>query len=836
MHSQTFTFRSVNQLIEQLERTVIHRDADYLIQIFAACSAEIAREYSSLIKHSIPNSVIIGASAQFAIANGRTLEGECVVHLTQFSTSEIFAYHTPIESEIKETCSDIAPMLRRHPHRKAMIGFADGIDANDYALFSQLTRYEPMLPISGGVAQDVNDESWVLLNQTTYNRHIVTVLLCGEQLNVERQCFTEWHPIGREFEVTEAEFGRVYALDGQPPLQYYKKYLNQDHPIAFEVARDFPLLKHTQSGQDTFVPTAISADGSMDFGSDLQKGDRVRFCYNHPSLTINQVNGAVKRLKRFAPQALFIYNCLSRLDFMEGDEELEVFDQLPDVAAQGFFCMGEFFHTAGKHLIKHHSMTILALNEREHSADAPPLISEQPVAVKDNLSPLFSLIKNSLDDVDNMQQQMEQRLKAQSNSLLASYRIDPKTELPNRSVLKERLEQFTHRDHLISVKVTNFPQVNEKYGYEIGDLLLKDLTTHIKQTIAQHVPNGLVSLYSLGIAEWALVFNSYMTQEEIKEYFIGLADYTEKLNFEPVGLPEMDYLSVSVRGGLVSRDSFPVDSPDELLLKSIESRRFATKNHQFIASASELRSEERQRQEEFGWLNSVSRAVQRKNVIAYAQGIVSVENNQPSFYECLVRIEEEGKIIMPGQFLPVIEGTHLYARLSHQMIKETFRHMRNRSESFSINLSPQDMLSDRTMYLLEQEVVQLSDPSRFGVEVLETEQIKDYNRMREICDHFRAMGVRIVVDDFGSGYSNIDEIIKLEPHIIKVDGSLVRNIDRDPKQRAITQQLVNLCKVFNAKTVAEFVHNKQVADLATDMGFDYLQGFYFFEPKPIELI
>jgi EAL domain-containing protein (putative c-di-GMP-specific phosphodiesterase class I) len=291
-----------------------------------------------------------------------------------------------------------------------------------------------------------------------------------------------------------------------------------------------------------------------------------------------------------------------------------------------------------------------------------------------------------------------------------------------------------------------------------------------------------------------------------------------------------------VRGGLVSRDNFPVDSPDELLLKSIESRRFATKNHQFIVSANELRSEERQRQEEFGWLNSVSRAVQRKNVVSYAQGVVSVETNQPAFYECLVRIEEEGKIIMPGQFLPVIEGTHLYARLSHQMIKETFRHMRNRTESFSINLSPQDMLSNRTMYLLEQEVVQLKDPSRFGVEVLETEQIKDYNRMREICDHFRAMGVRIVVDDFGSGYSNIDEIIKLEPHIIKVDGSLVRNIDRDPKQRAITEQLVNLCQVFNAKTVAEFVHNKQVADIATDMGFDFLQGFYFFEPKPTELI
>ena len=103
--------------------------------------------------------------------------------------------------------------------------------------------------------------------------------------------------------------------------------------------------------------------------------------------------------------------------------------------------------------------------------------------------------------------------------------------------------------------------------------------------------------------------------------------------------------------------------------------------------------------------------------------------------------------------------------------------------------------------------------------------------MIEVCDHFRALGARIIVDDFGSGYSNIDEIIKLEPQIIKLDGSLIRNIDRDPKQRSIAAQLVKLCQVFNAKTVAEFVHNQQVCELAEDMGIDYLQGYYFGEPK-----
>lgn len=87
------------------------------------------------------------------------------------------------------------------------------------------------------------------------------------------------------------------------------------------------------------------------------------------------------------------------------------------------------------------------------------------------------------------------------------------------------------------------------------------------------------------------------------------------------------------------------------------------------------------------------------------------------------------------------------------------------------------------------------------------------------------------MDDFGSGYSNIDEIIRLEPDVIKLDGSLIKTIDKDHKQRQITGQLVKLCQVLNAKTVAEFVHNQEVCNIAESIGVDYLQGFYLAEPS-----
>lgn len=153
-----------------------------------------------------------------------------------------------------------------------------------------------------------------------------------------------------------------------------------------------------------------------------------------------------------------------------------------------------------------------------------------------------------------------------------------------------------------------------------------------------------------------------------------------------------------------------------------------------------------------------------------------------------------------------------------------------------INLAPQDFMSERTLEHLERAIKSLKNPGRVGIEVLETEQIKDYAHMIDVCNQLRNLGASIIIDDFGSGYSNIDEIIKLEPQVIKLDGSLIRNIDFDLKQRHITQQLIQLCHVLEAKTVAEFVHNAEICRIVENMGIDYLQGFHLAEPAPIPLL
>ncbi|KOO11264.1 diguanylate cyclase, partial [Vibrio xuii] len=247
------------------------------------------------------------------------------------------------------------------------------------------------------------------------------------------------------------------------------------------------------------------------------------------------------------------------------------------------------------------------------------------------------------------------------------------------------------------------------------------------------------NFYYIGTAEWAIVFRSNMRSELIKREFSRFVDQIEHINFEPYGLPEVDHLSVSIIGGIASVADFPDISGDELLLKAIDARRQGKVRNTHFTNAKDCAVTKDEYQDRLELMGIVSRAILNQRIITFSQPIFAAHSREQVSQECLVRIEDEGEIISPGRFLPIIEGTHLYTRLSRYMMESTLGYMANRQESFSINLSPQDMLSDRTLYLLEQAVLKMNDPRRLGIEVLESEQIKDFARMKEVCGHFSKM-------------------------------------------------------------------------------------------------
>ncbi|SUP47026.1 bifunctional diguanylate cyclase/phosphodiesterase [Vibrio furnissii] len=795
-----------------------------LIQVFSSLPAQDITPFAEQIVQRYPDAQLVGLSTGQIIHNGDIHHQGTLLLMTQFAEAKVSAAVSRFSNNPVRDTQTLVTALALQPNTQAILCFAEYLSMERSERIGAFNHLAPNVPVAGGAASDGDDGRWVLLGTQTYRDAMVAVALHGDTLHASNAAYTEWNPIGRHFRVTKTDGKTLYRLDDMPVQEVYNRYLGDGQHVPFEMLHNFPLIKGDLQQQDVYVPMYEDEPGIV-LNQALSVGDEVRFCFDHPSLTLEQVYFGAEQLRAFQPEQIFVYNCTSRLEFIEENQELL---PLQSVApTQGCYCMGELWHDGTLQRSLHHSMTYLALREGDTVERRAEPFS---LGRHDVIAPLFSLIRNSLSDLDEMNHNLAYKIQSQASMLTASYRVDPRTGLPNRVVLREKLLRMAGSHHLLALKLTNFNQINEKYGYQVGDRLLQDLSAHFQHYLQQHLP-GRSELFAIGVGEWATLFRSEADEAFIHLTFSQFVDQLEHVNFEPFGLPEVDYVSVSLCAGLVSRRDFPDKDPDDLLLRAIEARRHAHQHNRHFCNASQLRAQEQMRQERLGWLSCVSRAVLDNNVLVYAQPIYKAHSHELASLECLVRIDDDGEIILPGRFLPIIEGTHLYTRLSRQMINRTFDLMRDRHEAFSINLAPQDFMSERTLLNLEEAIKSLPDPSRVGLEVLETEQIKDYGHMIEVCNHFRSLGASIIVDDFGSGYSNIDEIVKLEPQVIKLDGSLIRNIDQDIKQRRIAQQLVQLCQVLNAKTVAEFVHNDEVRRISEAMGVDYLQGFHLGAPQ-----
>ncbi|CAH1567200.1 bifunctional diguanylate cyclase/phosphodiesterase [Vibrio rotiferianus] len=813
-----------NQLNDFLGTISWQTSKQYLVQLLSTQSREEATSFAQCLLEVVPHAHVVGHSARTLIysgdifTDGSLLIVSELVDTTLTSAVQTYSFSPDIDGY------DLKQSLALRDNSKAIISFSVQVERRDYPIYRGFCSDGP--PVSGGLAQANEGGCWVLFQTQCYEHAAVAVAMHSNTLKTWTNAYSEWNPVGMPHQVTEAKGNRLFKLGNKTAYDVYKRYLSDGRELTFGQLINFPLYRESVGKKEVCAVVEIHSDGSMTFDKSWCVGDEVQFCYNHPSLTLEQVKHGVLELMMHQPESVMIYNCASRLDFIDGSSEVKAFADIAPTL--GSYCMGELHRNNGQQEILHHSLTYLALREGDEVASLSVLGDE----VSSSISPLFSLIRNAISDLNEMNTHMEYQLERQARKLHESFRHDTRTGLKNRVALQEALNDLDDEEHLLTLKLLNFSHINEKYGYRVGDQLLNDLSLHFSNRLRKRLGKpAALQLYSIGVGEWAFVFKADASSEVIKQHFTRFADAIEQTNFEPRGLLNIDYLTVSLCGGLVSRRDFPNATPDELLLKAIEARRAGVRNNTHICNAKDVEVNEDVRKEQLGWLSCVSRAILQQNIVTYSQPIVHAYSHRPASQECLVRIvEEDGSIIPPGRFLPIITDTHLYTRLSRHMIRNTLGYMQDKEGDFSINLSPQDFFSDKTLAVLERSILKLNDPRRLGLEVLESEQIKDYGRMIEVCSHFRKLGARIIVDDFGSGYSNIDEILKLEPEVIKIDGSLIKNIDKDPKQRKIASQLVRLCQVFNAQTVAEFVHNEEVCNIAQDMGVDYLQGYYLGEP------
>ena len=180
---------------------------------------------------------------------------------------------------------------------------------------------------------------------------------------------------------------------------------------------------------------------------------------------------------------------------------------------------------------------------------------------------------------------------------------------------------------------------------------------------------------------------------------------------------------------------------------------------------------------EMKMIQILNQVIENKRVIPYFQGIYDNEKKIINKYEALMRIEDnEGIIYNAFEFLDTAKKYHLYSALSTIMIKKVLSLFAGKKTIVSINLSADVINFKDIRQCIYNELEKAGNASNIIFDILEDEELRDIEVLRDFIQTVRQYGVRIAIDDFGSGYSNFIEIVKIEPDLIKADGSIIKDI------------------------------------------------------------
>jgi diguanylate cyclase (GGDEF)-like protein len=402
---------------------------------------------------------------------------------------------------------------------------------------------------------------------------------------------------------------------------------------------------------------------------------------------------------------------------------------------------------------------------------------------------------------------------------------DSLTGLPNRKRLLADLDE-AKSPVLFLVNVDDFKEINDIFGYRIGDSVLVFLAKVLRHIL----PDYVSGIYKLAGDEFALLVDARdrkISRIMLVNVAMMITDYLRR---EKYGYAKYEIiLRVSIGIALAEEvGSGNLFSCADMALKTAKSLR---KPYMFFREATDTRSVY---QENLKLLNVLADAIEADRIFPYYMPIVYNSTGEVRKYECLVRIvDRDGKILYPKDVIPIAKKSRLYQKLTRVMIRKAFDTFRNSDTEFSINISVEDFMDPYTLQYIK---IALSETpavkGRVSFEILESESVDNFQEFSNFILEMKELGCKISIDDFGAGYSNFEYLVNLNPDYLKIDGALIRKVHSDEKSRLLVENIVGITKKMGIETIAEYVHTGEIYLVVKDLGIDYSQGYFLGEPKP----
>lgn len=410
---------------------------------------------------------------------------------------------------------------------------------------------------------------------------------------------------------------------------------------------------------------------------------------------------------------------------------------------------------------------------------------------------------------------------------------DALSGLYNRRYFMEELERAVSRMKrgninlaLMYIDLDNFKYVNDTLGHHAGDQLLSE----VSQMLHKRLRSGDV-LARLGGDEFAVLLYD-LPEENVRLVAEDYRQLVESYTFNAEGR----VFDIGCSIGVVVGDS-TINTKEELLSRADLSCHIAKREgrNRFHVYDNSAELDLANMQADMGWSARIKKCVDENECLTYYQPIVDALSGEVFAYEALMRMPDtDGKVIAPSGFFPAAERFGLTTHLDLWMVRHIVSvvHQLPEGTDVHINLTAQTVSSreaqTRVIALLETESLQRD---RLVFEITETTAITHLANAVDFLETLRNMGCRTALDDFGSGYCSFAYLRDLPVDIVKIDGSFVRDIDRDPFAVQMVRAMADIAFSLGKEVVAEYVENATIAERLSEIGINLQQGYHYGKPS-----
>ncbi len=376
---------------------------------------------------------------------------------------------------------------------------------------------------------------------------------------------------------------------------------------------------------------------------------------------------------------------------------------------------------------------------------------------------------------------------------------------------------------VIYIKLEDFNTLEEFYDNETIETIQDKTKIYLEKEIIKIC--NFDKIYQLGNGGFALIIEKSRCAINMDYLIKQLKDFQEKTNKDVIDIGNIDY-DISIIISLAYQGTRRLESA-KLGIKEL----LKTKCD-FIVSNNFASIKKEQAKKNMKTILMIKKAINEHRIVSYFQPIINNKTKKIEKYESLVRlIDENGQVLSPFFFLNIAKKGKYYSQITNIVLKNSFEVLKNINTDISINLSALDIEDNFTreciFNLLKENK---KNTSRVIFELLEDENVKNFQTIKLFIYEIKKFGVKIAIDDFGAGYSNFERLLGFQPDILKIDGCLIKDITTNNYSLSVVKNIVSFAKEQNMQTVAEYIENEKIYNLVKDIGIDFSQGYYFGKP------